>query len=399
MHTESMGVYNLGNLGENWGVPKPQTIAFKQAGKKYSIHDMVHVFNSIDCLVLPSLQEGLSWTPIEAMLCKTPVLLSDTTAHKELIDDPKCLVPCTEPMMIPIVVGQDHTHLEALACSIEDLTDYMVNMARLDKEQKEDMVEENYAFAKQWVDNVDNICDVLDDTFELIESQKMGVGEAKEKNGRVLFMQHSSGGDVLMTTRCFKGLKDRHPDMELDFMTMPQYMGIVEGNPIIDKIIPWDEKIASEYSFIYNPHGDRILPGHWGRNANSILADFYWKLLKVKPTPPIISLDMELPEWVTDSIDQDLPLCIVHTTGGDPAFRTYKYMSDVCEALEGRYYTIQMGGADDYPAAADLDLRGQLSYRQEAYLMKLATLAITVDSFMTHLAGAMGEPNCSVWKR
>ena len=83
--------------------------------------------------------------------------------------------------------------------------------------------------------------------------------------------------------------------------------------------------------------------------------------------------------------------CVVHSTGGDPAYRTYKYLPDVCQALriEGMK-TVQVGGRNDYPAGADIDLRGLLSFRETAWVMARATVAVTVDSFISHLAGALG---------
>jgi hypothetical protein len=180
-------------------------------------------------------------------------------------------------------------------------------------------------------------------------------------------------------------------------------MNVIEGNPYVDEVIPWDDQVLGQYRIVYNPHGDRILPGHWGRNSNSILSDFYWKILDVEPDDFFIArMKPEIIEGFTfgESLFGDFlrsvsnidKLCIVHTTGGDPQFRTYKYMADVCEGLQGRYITMQVGGADDYPAGADLDLRGKLSFQESAWVMSKASLAVTVDSFISHLAGALGIP-------
>ena len=54
------------------------------------------------------------------------------------------------------------------------------------------------------------------------------------------------------------------------------------------------------------------------------------------------------------------------------------------------YLTIQLGGKNDYPAGADVDLRGMLNFRESAWVMARADLAVTVDSFVSHLAGALG---------
>ena len=65
-------------------------------------------------------------------------------------------------------------------------------------------------------------------------------------------------------------------------------------------------------------------------------------------------------------------------------------MGDVARGLKGTYITIQLGGDMDYPAEADIDLRGVLNFRETAWVMSKATIAVTVDSFISHLAGALG---------
>jgi ADP-heptose:LPS heptosyltransferase len=182
-------------------------------------------------------------------------------------------------------------------------------------------------------------------------------------------------------------------------MTQPQYRNIIEGNPYIDEIVDWDLNRAKQYQYIYNPHADRIAPGHWGRNCNSLLSDFYWKILGVEPDDFHIELKVpEVPDlrvrntysMLEVNIVTDKPILVVHTTGGNPHFRTYKYMKDICQAMESKYLTVQLGGASDYPAWAKIDLRGKLSFQETAWVMSKARMAVTVDSFISHLAGAFG---------
>ena len=65
-------------------------------------------------------------------------------------------------------------------------------------------------------------------------------------------------------------------------------------------------------------------------------------------------------------------------------------MDDVCKAFRGQYFTIQVGSQNDYSAFADLDLRGKLSFRETAWIVSKARIAVTVDSFISHLCGALG---------
>lgn len=370
-------------------------------GGTFTEQGMVDVYNAIDCLVNCSMQEGLSWTPLNAMLCGTPIIASDTTAQTELVENVGMLVPLKNLDFLPLAGKNGNSWIETGCCRPEDIAEAMVRMIALPEDEKDLMVASGIVRGKDWLSGISDINELLEEAFKPVP--------VKKKMPAVLFAQHSAAGDVYMTTRCFKGIKERFPGKHLTYMTSPQYMGIVEGNPYIDEVIPWDEKQFNKYEIILNPHADRILPGHWGRNCNSILSDFYWKILDVEPDDFFIQQEepffyhyvdtdrkvadtkLSFYEYLEFWNDEYMPICIVHTTGGDPHFRTYKYMADVCRGLKDMgYFTIQLGGKSDYPADAGMDLRGEFSYKETAWIMDKAVLAITVDSFMSHLAGGLG---------
>lgn len=384
MHTSVKGKYNLEDLGYQWDVTGG--IGYKTQGVKYPINNMVLLYNSLDCIVLPSLQEGLSWTVLEAMLCKTPVIASDSTAHRELLSK-KSLIPANEMVMIPIAENQQ---VEATGCSVDSIVNSMMNVARTDQSK---IVEENYKKAKAWLAGISDINETLDEVVDQADNVRK---VAMKKNGRVLFMQHSAAGDVLMTTRCFKGVSERYK-MPVDYMTQKPFMNIVQDNPYINRVVEWGTVNKNDYSVVLNPHSERILPGHWGRNSNSTLSDFYWKILKVDPDNFHIKLRKPR-AWARKAIRElTKPIMIVHTTGGDPHFRTYKYMKDICDYFKNKYSTIQLGGPKDYPAEAEVDLRGQLTFQESAWVMNKAIVAVTVDSFTSHLAGALGVSQATLY--
>ena len=358
----------------------------------FSEEIMPDIYNCFDCYVNCSMQEGLSWTVLNAMACGVPVIVSDSTAHKELIDldgvRAGALVPCEETRYLPLLTDSGSSWLDAKGCNHKDIAEAMCSMIE-NKDERILYSKRGIEKVQQWLAGVSDVNLILRDAMKKHPAETRKAKSAKIN--KVLFAQHSSAGDVLMTTRCFKGIKERHPGLDLVYMTSEQYINIVSDNPYVSEVIPWDVNALQEYEFVYNPHGEKILPGHWGRNSNSILSDFYWKILDVEPDDFFINL--KEPARFHWSLNASFAgrFVIVHTTGGDPAFRTYKYMQDVCKWLKSnQHFTVQLGGKGDYPAGADMDLRGEFTFQETAWVMNQAVLAITVDSFMSHLAGALG---------
>src|SRR3989304_6214744 len=389
LHTElasQRGIFNIEQYIRDCG-GKLGDVLVKKQGHYYSTETLIEVYNAVDCVVNVSLQEGLSWTVLESMLCGTPVIASNNTAHIELIEEGAGIgVASTELAYIPLLAANGaSTFIESKACSFPDLVRAMKSVQ--DVTLRKDLKYRGIRRATEWLQRVSDITNLLAKSCNYVSP----VRKEKARKEAILFAQHSSAGDVIMTTRCFKDLKKRNPDIPFYYMTQKKYQDIIVGNPYIDEIFDWDEAKLQEYKFVYNPHGERILPGHWGRNSNSILADFYWKVLMIDE-PDDFFIDLKVPENpIADEIlDTKLPICILHTTGGDAEFRTYEYMGDVAEGLGERYFTIQVGGKDDFPAKADLDLRGKLSFRESAWVVSKAAIAVTVDSFISHLCGALG---------
>lgn len=392
LHTElNHGVFNLTQYSNDCGLAKGE-ISAKPEGLIYSREKMPQIYNAIDCLILTSMQEGLSWTPLEAMLCGCPVIASDTTAQTEIVKNGGMLIKCTVPAFMPLQSEKGQTWIDSKKCDPQDIAQGFIDFAQLNIEARNEMRARGLTKAKDWIKDVSNINYFLDyATIGIQTSHKL------EKQDRILFIQHSSAGDVLMTTRCFKGLRERHNGLALDYMTSEKYMDIVTNNPYVDQVIKFDDFILqnarSLYSWVYNPHGERILPGCWGRNCNTILSDFYWKILRVKPDSFFIEQkEPDMTDEIHQLIESNLPILVVHSTGGDPAFRTYKYLGDVCRRFKDEYLTVQVGSGQDFPGWAEIDLRGKLTFRETAWVMAQADLSVNVDSFISHLAGALGIP-------
>jgi heptosyltransferase-1 len=57
---------------------------------------------------------------------------------------------------------------------------------------------------------------------------------------RLLFIRFSSLGDVLLSMRQAKALKDRFPFLEITWMAHSEYEPILRMQPYVDDVLPWD---------------------------------------------------------------------------------------------------------------------------------------------------------------
>jgi glycosyltransferase involved in cell wall biosynthesis len=52
-----------------------------------SVKLLIELYNSVDCLLFPSLYEGFGWPPLEAMACGTPVVASNAASLPEIVGE------------------------------------------------------------------------------------------------------------------------------------------------------------------------------------------------------------------------------------------------------------------------------------------------------------------------
>ena len=333
LHTNLNGVYNLPQYIDDCG-GKMGDVVVRHQQVVYDTQRMVEAYNLIDCLVNVSTHEGLSWTLLEAMLCGVPIIAANTTAQTELLDKGVgYLVPSTNLAYVPTITERGPSFVETRACDFNRLVQGMEFML-INKEAREEYIKAGTDKAKEWLDGVSNINEVLNSV------SKSSIKLVKSKKPRVLFVQHSSAGDVLMSTQCFKGIKEKH-NKSIDYMTQSIYHDIVVNNPYIDNILSWNKDTVNDYEVVYNPHGDKILPGGWN-NMDTKLYDMYPYFCRVKPDKMFID-----PKPPSEEILGLLPnkFIVVHTTGGSIEYRTYSHMGMVIKKLP--YPVVQIGGRKD----------------------------------------------------
>lgn len=58
---------------------------------------------------------------------------------------------------------------------------------------------------------------------------------------RILIIRLSSIGDVILTTPILKSLKEKYPEIIIDFLVMKNFKDAIEGNPYVDNLILFDK--------------------------------------------------------------------------------------------------------------------------------------------------------------
>ncbi len=112
--------------------------------------DMKNIYNNIDCLVIPSLTEGLPYVLLEAMLCRVPVLATDVGGIPGLVTNEKTgyLVPPGD--------------VESLKIGMEKMLDNPEKSEEM-AENAYNLVMEKYS-AKRMVDHIGRVYNSLVDT-------------------------------------------------------------------------------------------------------------------------------------------------------------------------------------------------------------------------------------------
>lgn len=84
---------------------------------------------------------------------------------------------------------------------------------------------------------------------------------------RILAIKFSSIGDIVLTISPLRTLKNIFPTVKIDFLTLNDYVSILEGNEYIDRIIPFDRnagflKLIKLGNWINNSDYDLIIDFH-----------------------------------------------------------------------------------------------------------------------------------------
>ena len=257
-------------------------------------------------------------------------------------------------------------------------------------------------------------------------------------------------GDILLTTPVLKAIKEKFPDASIDFFIKKKYQEIIRENPVIDKIYSLenekDRNIKSllsqvenkKYDYIFDLHKNwrslRITNGLKGviyrYNKESIarkiflltglnflknthVVDRYFRTIEVLGIPSGDHCIAQIKPTENERIKRHLARFneedfIVWAIGGKHFTKRLSSHKIIKAINELNVPFVLIGDSSDQILSSKilnsitaknqvLDLTGQTSISQSAWLIQKSALVISNDSFIMHLASAFTKPLLTLW--
>lgn len=257
---------------------------------------------------------------------------------------------------------------------------------------------------------------------------------------KVLIIRFSSIGDIVLTTPVIRCLKKQLPNVEVHYLTKPQYIQILQNNPYIDKIWGLEKSLWNSLKKIKSQNFDLIVDLHnnlrtfvFKTFCNTQTTSFdklnFHKFLivnfKINILPKKHIVDRYLNTLISIGIVND-------NEGLDYFFTDERFLPDeiskidfCCIAIGGQHNTkklpydkideiisnldckvVLIGGKEDEIVAKHIEENfeekiinyvGKLTISQSAFVIKHSKILITHDTGMMHIASALKKPIIAIW--
>lgn len=208
---------------------------------------------------------------------------------------------------------------------------------------------------------------------------------------RVLCYRAGFAGDILMSSSCLRGIKQKHPDCELTYGLWRQYAEIVALSPHVTTVVVPGHYLVTDYK-----------PNVVDFRHESLMADHpavYWGELHAMQAAEKGLLDLDemesfKPEFFIGPDDaakkKAEKLCVVNCWSqnglGWRLWSLEKWGELIPELQAMGYKVVHVGGSGDPKIPCNTDLRGKTRLAQVAGVVAIADLVVAIDSFVAHVA-------------
>ncbi|MBP5983223.1 MAG: glycosyltransferase family 9 protein [Fluviicola sp.] len=261
---------------------------------------------------------------------------------------------------------------------------------------------------------------------------------------KLLIVRFSSIGDVVLTTPVVRCLKQQLPDVTIHYITKKAFLPVLVNNPYIDRVITIEksvdevlEELKSEaYDYVIDLHHNvrtlrlkRALKTRSFAFPKENIRKFLLTQFKYNILPKVHVVDRYFEAVKHLGVTSDGLGCDIVLTEKDQVnladyqltekqflavamgaqFATKQLPIDLlvhCLAPINQPIVLLGGGMDSeravavvqaLPTATIVDLTGKLSLLQSTDITAKASVLLTGDTGLMHLASAMNTPIVSVW--
>lgn len=256
---------------------------------------------------------------------------------------------------------------------------------------------------------------------------------------KILIIRLSSIGDILLTTPLLRCLRKAHPKAEVHYLTFDKNKDLLACNPHIDQVISFQKTLFQTYQLLKSNRYDYIIDLHNNMRSTvlkNLLFVKYATLKKENYLKNRIVLfknkTIHVSHIVSRYIDTAKALNVVEDHLGlefyfpdtfiEPPLLREKYIVVVAGALKNtkqlpiqklidicknvKIKMVLLGGKDEISRGSQLcseigdqiiNLCGKTNFFESAFYIKNASLVLTHDTGMMHLASAFKKIIFSVW--
>jgi ADP-heptose:LPS heptosyltransferase/glycosyltransferase involved in cell wall biosynthesis len=188
--------------------------------------ELVALYNGALAAVLPSYYEGFGLPLVEAFACGIPAIASDVASLPEVAGDAALYIDPREPASIAEA-------MERYASSPELRGEMARRAARRRRRYSwRRTAQQTLAVYRRALGTAEQEAPVLS------SAQPIAVGRPK-----LLFVRLDGLGDAVLTTPCFRAVKERYPQARVDVVVRPEVAPVLEGHPDVDRVVtlaaPW----------------------------------------------------------------------------------------------------------------------------------------------------------------